>query len=241
MRQFYLNKAGKAVQGACRTCQNVYRAGRIQRCRAAFEGKTKEEIYAIYEKTYGATKTCSHCKEAKVPTKFQVSLSMETGLHNQCVICSVGNSQGNGGLRDFIFLPDKDGVKYDKKEACERCGGTNKLAVDHILPIAKGGTDCISNKQTLCVHCNSKKNDTIDCVVAPHQLCERYRSTDLDFTDIPGLSRALAKQVQEFRTAHIETATLATIRTTLAEYKKKHNLGHNLVRILDKIALLFHK
>lgn len=191
---FYLNKGGKGLQGACITCQKNRRANRIIRSREKFEGKTKEEINDIYLNTYCKTKICSKCKISKIPSEFPISISMESGLHNHCIMCSIGNSQGNGDLRDFIYMPDKDGIKYKKKDSCKRCGGNNKLAVDHILPIAKGGTDCIDNKQTLCVHCNSKKNDTIDCPVKIEFLSIRYRDPNLDFTNNISLSRILAKK-----------------------------------------------
>jgi hypothetical protein len=166
---------------------------------------------------------------------------MEAGIHNQCIVCSTGNSQGNGGLREFIYMPDKDGIKYKKKEKCERCGGTDKLATDHILPIAKGGTDCIPNKQTLCIHCNSKKNDTIDCPVKSDFLCARYKDSSLDFTDNISLARILSKKVYEFTQSNINNASLEQIRNSVKEYAKKHNLGHNLDRIVGKISALLNK
>ena len=241
VRMFYLNKGGKGLQGACITCQKNRRANRIKRSREKFANKTKTDIYEIYTKTYGEEKCCSKCKLSKPPSEFPISISMETGLHNHCSMCMIGNSQGNGGLRDFIFLPDKDGIKYIKKDACERCGGNNKLAVDHILPIAKGGIDCVSNKQTLCMHCNSKKSDTIDCVVNPSLLCNRYKDELLDFTNNIILSQVLSKKVYEFRNKHIKEATMDELRNSLKEYIKENNLGHNLDRIINKITLIFSK
>ncbi len=241
VRKFYLNKGGKGLQGACITCQKNYRANRIQRSREKFRNMTKPEIYEWYRKTYGETARCSKCDTCKSPSEFPISISMERGLHNHCIACSLGTSQGNGSLRDFIFMPDKDGITYKKKEACERCGGTFKLAVDHILPIAKGGTDCIANKQTLCTHCNSKKNDTIDCAVHMELLSTRYRDTSLDFTDTVTLSRILSKKVLEFRQTNFDNASIEQIRDTVYEYKKKHNLGHNLDRIVGKIYVVFNK
>lgn len=242
VREFYQNKGGTSVQGACIVCQTNYRANRIRKSREKFEGKTRDEIRDIYVSVYGQTKTCSKCKQAKPPVEFPVSISMETGLHNHCIQCSIGNSQGNGGLRDFIFMPDKDGVKYAKHAVCERCGGDEKLAVDHILPIAKGGTDCINNKQTLCIHCNSRKSDTIDCAVNADLLCERYRTdATLNFANNITLSQSLSKLVYEFRKTHIDDAPLDDIRTSLAEYIQKHNLGHNLDRIIRKICVIFNK
>jgi hypothetical protein len=241
VRKFYLNKGGKGLQGACIICQKNRRANRSKHSRDKFQSKTKQEIYDMYIKEYGQTKSCSKCKTLKPPSEFPISIGMETGLHNHCIPCSVGNSQGNGGLRDFIFMPDKDGIKYKKKDKCERCSGTDKLAVDHILPIAKGGTDCISNKQTLCVHCNSKKTDTIDCIVKPEFLSVRYRDDTLDFTENSTLSQVLSKKVYEFRQKNIDNATLETIRTLVKDYATKHNLGHDLDRIVGKIAVVFNK
>jgi hypothetical protein len=243
VRLFYLNKGGCGLQGACIECQKRRRRMRIQRCRERFAGKSAEEIRTMYTAAYGETKACSHCKESKGAAEFSISIGMECGLHNHCFACSIGQSQGNGGLRDFIFMPDKDGVKYVKKGGCERCGGTDKLAVDHILPIAKGGTDCIVNKQTLCVHCNSKKSDTIDCEISVEQICERYRvaAAALDFSDRVAVSQGLAKLVYAFRKRVFEDATLEEVRASVKAYAVKNNLGHNLDRIIGKIAVLFNK
>jgi len=44
---------------------------------------------------------------------------------------------------------------------CVRCkadaGDGEKMVVDHILPVAQGGTNCESNLQTLCSTCNLGK------------------------------------------------------------------------------------
>lgn len=53
--------------------------------------------------------------------------------------------------RHTIF--DRDGY------ACVTCGATERLSIDHIIPIAKDGSDDPDNLQTLCVPCNSRKRD----------------------------------------------------------------------------------
>lgn len=46
---------------------------------------------------------------------------------------------------------------------CLRCGKVEKLSMDHVIPVSKGGTNWISNIQPLCQPCNSGKCDrTID-------------------------------------------------------------------------------
>lgn len=55
-------------------------------------------------------------------------------------------------LRHEVFK--RDGYR------CRECGATNKetrLHVDHIKPVAKGGTNDLSNLQTLCEECNRAK------------------------------------------------------------------------------------
>lgn len=40
---------------------------------------------------------------------------------------------------------------------CHYCGATGKLEVDHIIPLAAGGTNDMSNLVAACPHCNRSK------------------------------------------------------------------------------------
>jgi len=42
---------------------------------------------------------------------------------------------------------------------CCYCGSRHDLTVDHITPLARGGNHHMSNLQTLCRSCNSRKRD----------------------------------------------------------------------------------
>ncbi|MFD7605165.1 HNH endonuclease [Streptomyces mirabilis] len=41
--------------------------------------------------------------------------------------------------------------------ACVRCGSRDHLEVDHVIPIAQGGTWTLDNAQTLCQPCHRGK------------------------------------------------------------------------------------
>jgi 5-methylcytosine-specific restriction enzyme A len=60
-------------------------------------------------------------------------------------------------VRKYVFTRDN----YQ----CKSCGKTNletTLNIDHIIPLAQGGSNDISNLQTLCQNCNQKKKHHFD-------------------------------------------------------------------------------
>ena len=51
----------------------------------------------------------------------------------------------------YAALVERDG------ECCQNCGSIDKLSIDHVLAIANGGQNELSNLQLLCRSCNSQK------------------------------------------------------------------------------------
>lgn len=58
-----------------------------------------------------------------------------------------------------LYLRDirKDIINQDS--ICVSCGSKDKLHLDHIIPIAKGGKNKLENIQILCGKCNITKGD----------------------------------------------------------------------------------
>lgn len=53
-----------------------------------------------------------------------------------------------------IHLPalfERDGKQ------CKQCGCTDQLTIDHVIPLARGGSNELDNLQILCNKCNSRK------------------------------------------------------------------------------------
>lgn len=55
-------------------------------------------------------------------------------------------------IRNWVFTRDGN--------CCLKCRANENLSIDHIIPIKLGGMDRLSNFQTLCKSCNSKKSGT---------------------------------------------------------------------------------
>jgi 5-methylcytosine-specific restriction endonuclease McrA len=66
-------------------------------------------------------------------------------------------------VRNYVFQRDN--------HQCQSCGKTHQnsqLQIDHIIPLATGGSNDISNLQTLCSQCNQKKKHHFDPRFRPH-------------------------------------------------------------------------
>ncbi len=66
-----------------------------------------------------------------------------------CQPCERRSRKGAKKVEREVF--ERDGYR------CKQCGGWERLVVDHIHPVARGGTGDIANLQTLCWACNTAK------------------------------------------------------------------------------------
>ena len=62
----------------------------------------------------------------------------------------------NAGYMDWQAIYDKFESLGNK---CQLCGSTERIEIDHILALSKGGTNHIDNLQPLCKPCNSGKGN----------------------------------------------------------------------------------
>ena len=76
---------------------------------------------------------------------------LDQGVWN--ALCHVERAKVTNSLKRFI--KNRDGHR------CKKCGSTNNLEIDHIIPISKGGKSSSDNLQTLCHRCNQNKGNII--------------------------------------------------------------------------------
>jgi 5-methylcytosine-specific restriction endonuclease McrA len=53
----------------------------------------------------------------------------------------------------------KEAVLSEKGFSCAYCGSNEKLTVDHVVPLSRGGTSDLSNLVPCCFSCNSSKGN----------------------------------------------------------------------------------
>jgi len=74
---------------------------------------------------------------------------------------TVANHKRNEKKRDLDseWTVEMDLALRDLFPACVVCGSTDRLAVDHVLPLSKGNGLKPGNAVRLCISCNSVKNN----------------------------------------------------------------------------------
>ena len=63
--------------------------------------------------------------------------------------------------KDAIFHRDKGLCVYCATDLTRLINQQNALHYDHIVPLAKGGMNDVTNLQLLCESCNLKKSDQL--------------------------------------------------------------------------------
>jgi 5-methylcytosine-specific restriction endonuclease McrA len=59
------------------------------------------------------------------------------------------------------YVVSKKEISSFYRKPCFNCGSTNRLTIDHIIPLSRGGTHSIGNLMTLCSQCNFSKGNRL--------------------------------------------------------------------------------
>lgn len=65
------------------------------------------------------------------------------------------------GIYRHIYIPAAIRREVLSSGPCVTCGTTERLTIDHRIPVSKGGSDDRSNLQPMCSLCNIRKHDKI--------------------------------------------------------------------------------
>jgi len=130
------------------------------------EGKCSKGHESLYVRRRGSSgeRACREC--ARVSTKewklenpdYQYETSLEQRRFASRRYRSTPKGQANEARKWAKRKgAQQDGQRYVKEPQCVRCGSSEELQVEHLHPIARGGTDYLPNKTTMCGPCNRSK------------------------------------------------------------------------------------
>jgi 5-methylcytosine-specific restriction endonuclease McrA len=81
----------------------------------------------------------------------------ELGDGTRCSTCQARHKPGAQARGYTRQWQSKAATIKRQQPSCAVCGSTLDLTVDHIVPKVVGGTDELTNLQTLCRRCNGAK------------------------------------------------------------------------------------
>lgn len=117
------------------------------------------EAHPHYE--IGDRHLCSDCIEALIVCWIECDL---TSLHCYRIAIALEKRRRR---RPSLSQKIRQEVFRKYRAKCPRCGeqDVKMLAVDHVIPVSKGGTDNLNNLRILCKSCNSKKGNKIEGII----------------------------------------------------------------------------
>ena len=107
-------------------------------------------------------------------------------------------------------------IARPKLDYCVYCGSTEKLTIDHIIPINKGGNQDFKNLIRACKSCNASKNDSffIDWYIKSKRVTRSLTEiiVDMDFDSIFHLQHYQDSMCPEYAEHDIPTKVTKLIR-----------------------------
>ena len=100
----------------------------------------------------GITNSCRRCHcDTAIRTRCKKTKNTYNRLSEAKRRAQKAGSSGHVSQSALLELENRFG------SLCLRCGVSNNLQWDHVMPLSKGGRHCITNLQRLCGGCNVKK------------------------------------------------------------------------------------
>ena len=143
LSEFY-NHPGMAlgVLGKCKECCKDYQRQR----RIMYPDDAKRIDRKKYMKRRSA-----HMRKSAEYQKWYYSIPENLDRRRQYSHTRRARMHGN------IHVPYRRADVFALYPRCLACGSDEHLAIDHVVPVSKGGPDRVENLQTLCRRCNGGK------------------------------------------------------------------------------------
>lgn len=91
----------------------------------------------------------------KYVAEYAKTIPEKIRVWNMNYIARKKNAEGTFTTQEWEDILKRNNYK------CLMCGTKDRISIDHIIPLSKGGTNYIENIQPLCLSCNCRKSNKI--------------------------------------------------------------------------------
>ena len=114
-----------------------------------------ERSYALYR---GSVWSCIRALE---PEQWQILVDRVIKREEAELSSALAEESDTSQGRERLSREVRDAVWTRDQGKCARCGSRERLEFDHIVPVARGGSNTERNIELLCEICNRAKSDSI--------------------------------------------------------------------------------
>ena len=125
-------------------------------CRECESAKNRAWAARNRDRERNRTRNWAQANRAKV---VQYSLDWQKRNPDKCRMATA--SRRAKKRENGVFLITDQERQRLLSSPCAECGSTEKIQIDHIIPISRGGRHSIGNLQSLCASCNMAKSDML--------------------------------------------------------------------------------
>ena len=147
-------KTSDGFYSQCLECRRQARA--IYRKRHS--QKIKQEQHDNYARNSELRKANVIAWQKANPQKFKQYQSISKKRNKEAIAANTRRRNARRKANGVFAISKKELVRLSQGP-CFYCGSLDRITVDHVVAIARGGTDSIGNLVPACKTCNSSKRD----------------------------------------------------------------------------------
>jgi 5-methylcytosine-specific restriction endonuclease McrA len=167
--QFHRNSNSKdGYKFRCKPCTSVYNRAHLSdaeiehRRQTAIEWQKKNREHIRDDPRYKASRSRSRIRSYNKNPEGEMQRTREWARRNPAQAAAISHKRRVIARNAGSFTQAEwDNVVDLYGKQCLRCGATERLTIDHVIPLSKGGANIADNLQPLCHSCNSSKGSKI--------------------------------------------------------------------------------